>query len=252
MLAFLVWFGVAAAQDQEPPEESVPPERPLAIPLTRQAPRPLPEPARDEESEAEKVSALRSYRNQFMAVRHYSGLAMGTTTVHTDWYGGYGWGWGTVRTGVPYYYRVDGWGVFVGPQRLETLSYLDHIGDLNTQQIVKQKTRSQRTLGAALYGLGAAGVVGSIVSSAGARGAQTQAEFTQWRWAGTASVGVILGGFIGGSFPMSKARRLLTHPGQSVDLATIEEQVADYNDALRAKLDLSPTEALSVENQQSR
>ena len=238
------------AEDQ-PEDDAVRADRPLAIPLA--APRP--EPARIEAApDAEKVAAFRKYRSQFLSVRHYTGLAVGSTTVHTDWYGGYGYGygWGTVHRGVPYIYRVDDWGVFQGPQRLDTFSYLDRVGDLNKRQIVKQQVRSRRTLGGVLYALGGAGVVGSIASAAGMVNAKTQAEYSQWRIANTTSVGVIIGGFLGGSFPFSRARRLASHPGQSSDLAVIEDQVAEFNEGLRTELGLTPAEALSVEDARSR
>ncbi len=237
-----------------PPEAAPNVERPLAIPQTPRVSRPPPAPAApaDPELGADRLQALRKYRRQHLSVQHYSGLAVGST-LQTDYYGygGYGgWGWRSMH--VPYYYRVDGWGVFQGPQRLDTLSYLDRVGELSLQQVVKQKVRAKRTMGGVLYGLGVAGIAGSIVAGAGATDARTRAELSQWRLLSTASVGAILGGFIGGSFPLSKARRLLAHPGNTVDLAVIEEQVADFNEDLRLKLALTPRDVLSLENTDAR
>lgn len=231
-----------AMEPLEATPEPVPVERPLAIPRD-----PAPPPPADLEIDVEKLASIRTYRSRYLAVRHYSDVSVGTFV--SGGYGyGFGYGYGSMRTSTPYYYPVNGWGVFQGPVRLQAPAYLDLVQDEQTAGRLQKRVRSNRTAGYTLYAVGLAGVVGTIVAGTNASNARTLAELKQWRTVGTVSTLTLLGGFIGGSFPMSKARRLLTQPGLSVDLQEIEHQVSTYNEALRQDLGLTPAEVLSIEN----
>jgi hypothetical protein len=244
IIGALLSCGLAlAGEPTQTVPEPVSAARPLAIPRDP-APRPPPSvPVID----AEKLEAIRSYRSRHLAIRHYSSLSVGTAI--TPGYGyGFGYGYGSMRTSYPYYYPVNGWGVFQGPVRLQTPAYLNLVQDEPTSVLLQRRVRTNRGAGYALYAAGLAGVVGTLVAGTQASNAQTLAELKQWRTVGTVSTLALLGGFIGGSFPMSKARRLLTQPGLSVDLQEIERQVSTFNEDLREDLELTPAEVLAIEN----
>jgi len=197
--------------------------------------------------DAAKLEAFRAYRSRHLSVRHYSGVAMGTVVAGGYGYG-FGYGYGAMQTAYPYYYPVQGWGVFQGPVRLQTLDYLGLVQDVATRQRVQQRVRRNQVTGYSLFAVGVAGIAGTIVAGTGASNARTLAELQQWRTVGTVSTLGLLGGFIGGSFPLSKARRLLNQPGLSVPRADIDQQVSDFNEGLRNELGLTPAEVLSIEN----
>ena len=132
--ALTLVLGLAFAQEpgDEPPadETAVSADRPLAIPREpAPAPPSAPRAAEPAPVDAAKLVAFRAYRSRHLSVRHYSGVAMGTVVAGGYGYG-FGYGYGAMQTAYPYYYPVQGWGVFQGPVRLQTLDYLGLVQDV--------------------------------------------------------------------------------------------------------------------------
>jgi hypothetical protein len=54
-------------------------------------------------------------------------------------------------------------------------------------------------------------------------------------------------GFVGGSFPTTKAHRLQFLPGESQDYEALRAALRGHNERLAEHLDVSPEEALALE-----
>ena len=106
---------------------------------------------------------------------------------------------------------------------------------------------ARRATGTVLYVLGGVGLAGSLAGLVGADQARTYDQARTWSTVATVSM---LGGatfFVAGSFPLGKARRLLTDPTYTMSRPEAERLADEANERLRAKLGLSPAEALRLE-----
>lgn len=233
-------LAIPADEPAAPRTEVVVPDRPLAIPGRR-------EPATD-------ASAIREYRSRFLAVRNLSEAYVGTTWSY-GWYGGYGWhgpGWGWAAWPHPFVVRREEQAVFQGPNRLDVPETLGALGDSAGREVLERRIRKNRAWSGVLFGLGVAGVAGSVVGLVGMDQARTFDELTTWNAVSWGGVGLMVGGFVGGSFPSSRAWRLQLDHDATIDPAELERRVAAHNEALAAELGLDPIEAIRLEGPPAR
>lgn len=252
-------FLCAAAQDPapapEPPpappssEAPGPGEPPLAIPAPTSPPPPrVGEPGPPgSDAGAAHARAIREYRSRFLTVRPVSEAYFGTSWSY-GWYGHPGpWGGGWIAVPHPFVVRRDDWVVFQGPARIDVPRTLGALGDVTGQQQLERRIRAKRTASGVLYGVGAAGIVGTVVGLVGADQSQTYGELAQWQTVTWTGVGLMVGGFVGGSFPASRAYALQYEPEATFDMAELQGRVQDHNQRLAAELGLDPMEAVRLE-----
>lgn len=249
---WLLLVTVAAAQESG--------EGPLAIPAEPPPPRtevvvpdrPLAVPGR---SSPEKAHAVREYRARHLAIRNLSEAYVGTTWSY-GWYGGpYGWGgpgWGWGAWPHPFVVHRDEQAIFQGPNRLDVPATLGVLGDTTGQQQLERRIRRNRGAASALFGLGVAGIAASITGLVGVEQARTYDELTVWNAVSWGGVGLMVGGFVGGSFPSSRAWRLQLEPTETMEPAELDRRIQDYNERLAAALGLDPMEAVRIESEPVR
>ena len=89
--------------------------------------------------------------------------------------------------------------------------------------------------------------VATVVGAVGMDSATSPGLRRRWSYVGTSGLGALVVGFVGGSFPATKARRLETMPSESQDYDALRAKVGAYNADLAESLGLTPAEALSLE-----
>lgn len=202
---------------------------------------------------AERSEAISSYRTRHLAIRRISEIYGGGPTYTSSYYHSYGgWGFGSVHVMGSPFYRLDTWAVFQGPERLSVPVYLDKVGDTARLQDLEKRVRSNRTASTSLFVLGGAGVATSLVGLIGVDSATTEEQYLAWSAVSTSGVLAMVVGFVGGSFPASKARKLQYSAPHTLTLEEVEAAVRGYNGALREELGLSPADALRAEERQPR
>jgi hypothetical protein len=176
----------AAAQEESSPEAVD--EAPLAVPVGQEPPasarprveEPLAVPGRRQLS-AEEVAAVRTYRREQLSVRGYRETYVGSTTTFTGGYGRWGWGWGGGwGWTTPYVMEVEGWNVWQGSHPLSVPEALEALGEPGRRVELERSIRRKRSTGTALYVLGGAGLVTSIVGLVGLDQARTWPEARAW------------------------------------------------------------------------
>ncbi len=254
---------LAAAEPDAPADEDSP--IPLAIPVGESGPPPqfdgppddprpmaIPGPS----ASAEEVAARRQYARRHLSVRDTSEIVVSATTMMSPgwgygWggWGGWGWGggWGGWAWTVPTATRVDSWAVLEGTRRLDVPRALDRLGDPGARMELERRVRVRRTWGHVITGVGAAGIAAGVVGLVGLDQARTLDEARAWSAMGTAGLVGGAGALVVGSFPSSRARRLLVDPTLTIDREQAAEQAEVHNEALRVELGLSPTQALAIE-----
>jgi hypothetical protein len=195
------------------------------------------------------VAAYRDYRSRHLALRSLSEAYVGTTWSY-GWYGGYGWhgpGWGWAAWPHPFVVRREERAVFQGSERLDVPETLGALGDVTGKQQLERRIRKNRTIAGVLYGVGVAGVAASVVGLVGMDQARTYDDLTTWNVVSWGGVGLMVGGFVGGSFPSSRAWRLQLEPDATFEPAELQRRIEEHNERLAAELGLDPIEAMQLE-----
>jgi hypothetical protein len=250
LLTVLALSGGASAQE-------IPPTGgPIAIPADEPAPPPRRGPRRrglDGDTPSQDLAhaqAIRDYRDQYLSLRQVGETSVGVDYTYVP---ATGWGpYGRPRMGwraVPYTYAVHSteWAVFQGRQRLDVPGTYAALGEQSTADALERKIRANRTAANVGYGVGVAGVVASVVGMIGADQARSWPEFRTWGTVSLTGVGMMVGGFVGGTFPGAHARRLQFDHEKAFDLPDLERQFDDHNALLASQLGLSQSEAALIE-----
>jgi hypothetical protein len=217
-----------------PAPTSPPPEPPLAIP----GPAAPPASRRD-------LFALRDYQRQALAVRPISEVSVSPgTTTWSGWGGRWG-GWAT--TTPPTVWRTDTWALYEGPHRLDVPTALERLGDAAGADDLRRRIGANRTAGTALHVVGGLGLAAAITGALAADGADSDEAWAAWMNTAVVGAGAAAGGWIGGAFPLQRARRLAASPDRTLDRRVMEERVDAYNERLATSLGLSPEAALQVD-----
>ncbi len=202
-----------------------------------------------------RLTALRAYKANRLDVREEVELRGGGAWSAGGAWGGYwgpGWGYGGYAGPVVVdpIQQVRTWGVYRGPERLDVPTFLDVAGAAERKQdldldLDRLKRRSQTWSG--LAGVGIAGIVAGLVGTTQAARAEDVDAYVAWNWVTLGSSGVLTAGFIGASFPRSKASALRRYPSASMTSAEARQLVDAHNDALRDELGLSAADVWAVE-----
>lgn len=261
---WLLFAAVAAAQDSPPtdteaddgPPLAIPiPEEPAAVEVLELAPR---------DDRGADGRAIRTYREQFLALRTFGETQVGTTWDYTPvgrW-GPYGYRTGWRAWPRPYVVRTTSRGVFQGQTQLDVPSTLAALGDDAARQDLDRRIQTNQTLGNVSYGLGVAGVAASVVglialdqccSSPVLPGdVDTLRAARTWSTVSASGVVLLVGGFIGGTIPSGRAQRLQYDYATTLDLDVLGARIAEHNEQLAAEFGLTPTEAARVESHPRR
>ena len=237
----------AVQPDPAPPQPLAAPEHPLAMPGNRPAEAAL--------FDANRLQALRTYRNRRLTLHPETELHGGDTHVVGMGMGGpWGWGgwWGSTAVYTDPYYTVRTWGIYRGPQRLSVPEFLGTVGATDRKASLDHEIGHARGAARAWFtvaGIGGAGIVAGLV------GMGIADTHEQWRLMNnitfTGSL-VTIGGLLGGSFPNGKAARLERYPAASMGIDESQEYVDKYNDSLRKDLGLEPQDVWQIENRGPR
>jgi hypothetical protein len=249
----LPWFALVAVAAAQQGEEAG--DQPLAIPAEEPAPPPRTEvvvpdrPLAVPGSAPEHARAVREYRARHLAVRNLSQAYVGTGWSY-GWYGGggYGWpGWGWTAWPRPFVVRHEEQAIFQGPNRLDVPETLAVLGDTAGKERLERRIRRNRTAAGVLFGLGVAGIASSITGLVGMDQARSYDELAAWNAVSWGGVGLMVGGFVGGSFPSSRAWRLQLEPDATMEPAELQRWMSEYNARLASELGLDAMEAVRIE-----
>jgi hypothetical protein len=221
------------------------PALPLAVPV---GPRVGPAPALPGAPAltVERLATLRAYKAQRLSVREETELRGGGTSMAMGYPMGRLGGTTTFMVTDPIY-TVHTWGVYQGPDRISTPDFLavaGHKGEADAlrSDIQRYDARSKRRFGAA--GLGAGAVIAGLV---GMRVATTPEQYLAWNLATLGGSAVGISGLIAGTFPAAKAGRLERSPSAVMEPGRARSLAQEHNDALQAKLGVTPQEAWLLE-----
>src|SRR5689334_20823542 len=126
---WLFFAAVATAQEPPPAETEADDGVPLAIPISGEPEAPLEEPPPPADGAGPR--AIRTYRDQFLALRTFGETHVGTTWDYTPvgrW-GPYGYHTGWRAWPRPYVVRTTERGVFQGQKQLDVPTTLAALGD---------------------------------------------------------------------------------------------------------------------------
>ena len=208
--------------------------------------RPSPQLERPDQLDAAKLSSIREYQRRRLQLREETELRGGGSSVVSNPYGNpYTLGSSQVVTDP--IYTVRGWGIYEGPRRLTVPQYLNTIGSYEMQEYLEQDIRKLEATSKALYGLGAGGVLATVVGVIGMQNAQDQDQRVIFLATAAGGVGAMLGGFVGGSIPAGKATRIETEPAYTFTPEQVREDIDEHNEGLRQGLGLSAQEVLFIE-----
>lgn len=199
----------------------------------------------------ERLQTLRRYKAERLSVHEETELRGGGTSLAMGYpYGRIGPSTTVMMTDPVYTVRT--WGVYQGPDRITTPTFLDKVGKAGEaaalrEDISRYDRRSKRCFGVA--GIGAGVLIAGIV---GMRTAATPEEYLAWNLATLGGTAAGMGGLVVGSFPAAKAGRLERSPAAVMSPAEARALAERHNDALQRELGVSPQEAWLLEIGQDR
>jgi hypothetical protein len=194
----------------------------------------------------DQSEALRTYRDQHLAVRRWSAVyVVPTTQYDLDMHRGYGL-WSS-RYATTALVQKEGWAIFRGAQRLDNLAYLKEVGAIQEERILAQKVKAHRRMATGFTGTAIAGGVLGVISLQGMARAGTEAAYRDWRAVSGVGIATLLGGAIAGHFPSSKAQKMMSDPTAIRDLDGLQAEIATTNARLADALGLHPMQALQAE-----
>lgn len=137
--------------------------------------------------------------------------------------------------------------VYQGSEQVKAPMVFDLIGRNDLATRVEEKIQSNRRVGTTLYTVGGVGLltaVGGFIAMERGRDSGSGRLGGTMALAGLGAVGV---GFIGGTFPLTRARHLEADPSAVLPVAEIEEELDVFNEALRLELGLRPADVVLFE-----
>jgi hypothetical protein len=251
MVVWMLGVGLASARDAPngPPAEGARPSSPpraLAIPA--EAPDADPPQARlrprVQLPDASRLAAMGAFRSKRLTVRRLADLEAnrgddigpgGYVRTWGPWGPSWSWMWVPEPASAP----SGAWGVVQGGELLDVPSTLAVLADPAGAPL-ERRIRSLRTVSTAVYTVGVAGLATSVLGIAGVDRAEAPIETLRWTAVTASGVGMLVGGFVGGTLPAARANRLQFDPSASLGLLEVEEAVDGYNARLLEDLDLMP------------
>jgi hypothetical protein len=199
----------------------------------------------------DRLQTLRRYKAERLSVHEETELRGGGTAMAMGYpYGRMGPSTAVMMTDPVYTVRT--WGVYQGPDRISTPSFLDKVGKASEatalrEDVARYQRRSKGCFGVA--GIGAGVLVAGLI---GMRAATTPEEYLAWNLATLGGTAAGMGGLVVGSFPAAKASRLERSPATVMTPAEARALAERHNDALQKQLGVTPQEAWLLELGQDR
>lgn len=244
-------------------DQAIPVEVPAAIPaaipssIPGNAPRHPSERAGAQRS-PERLQALRQYQDERLTLRPETEVSGGNSfVVGGVWgggyrpgpYGGLHYGWAVPGAVITEPLTLErGWGVYQGPQRLDTPELLRATGQDLRAADLEHDIRRAKFASNVWLGVAGAGVATAISGMMAQSIAESRDEAIFFNNVTLGGVGVAAFGLIGSSFPATKARALRHDPAATLSLQETQELVRKNNEALRSQLGLSPDDVWQVES----
>lgn len=240
-----IWLAAAHADDPTlavPFDEVAPAKRPLAIPSG-------PPEVESGMSSAERLSALRQYQRQRLSINPEIQVYGGGTRVYSGV--GFGFGFPGFGTGVVVTDPIQTaktHGAYQGAQWLSVPNFLAEVGASNLQRQVIADIETAQRRSRLFYIAAGAGVAGLVLGSYGARTARSAEEYYLYSSMILPSLGVTVGGLLGGAVPAARAERLRRYPIDSIGIVRAQELADEHNEALRQSLGLHPEDVWEIES----
>jgi hypothetical protein len=199
----------------------------------------------------DRLQTLRRYKAERLSVHEETELRGGGTALAMGYpYGRMGPSTAVMMTDPVYTVRT--WGVYQGPDRISTPSFLDKVGKASEatalrEDVARHQRRSKGCFGVA--GIGAGVLVAGLI---GMRAATTPEEYLAWNLATLGGTAAGMTGLVVGSFPAAKANRLERSPAAVMTPAEARALAERHNDALQRELGVTPQEAWLLELGQDR
>ncbi len=232
------------------PAPSAPPGPVLALPAPSGV-GPAPAVAGAPALTMDRLQTLRRYKAERLSVHEETELRGGGTAMAMGYpYGRMGPSTAVMMTDPVYTVRT--WGVYQGPDRISTPTFLDKVGKASEatalrEDVARYQRRSKAAFGVA--GIGAGVLVAGLI---GMRAAATPEEYLAWNLATLGGTAAGMGGLVVGSFPAAKASRLERSPAAVMSPAEARALAERHNDALQKQLGVTPQEAWLLELGQDR
>jgi hypothetical protein len=144
-------------------------------------------------------------------------------------------------------YTERTWGIYRGPERLNTPTFLGLVGETQRRDEVVQQLHDYRRSSRIWGGVAGAGLAAVLTGFVGMSGAESKTEWVTWNQVslgGTVVTGV---GLIGASFPAGKSARLSRDPSALMEVQEARRLADEHNERLRLELDLRPDEVWLME-----
>ena len=254
-----------ASAAADAPAASAPPAAPMTAPAAAPAapagpvlalpapsgPGPAPAVAGAPALTMDRLQTLRRYKAERLSVHEETELRGGGTALAMGYpYGRMGPSTALMMTDPVYTVRT--WGVYQGPDRISTPSFLDKVGKASEatalrEDVARHQRRSKGCFGVA--GIGAGVLVAGLI---GMRAATTPEEYLAWNLATLGGTAAGMTGLVVGSFPAAKANRLERSPAAVMTPAEARALAERHNDALQRELGVTPQEAWLLELGQDR
>lgn len=265
VFALPLFFGLSPALAQEVYADS-----PAAIPVDEQAiPLAVPSEAPGDgprhpserpgaQRSPQSLQALRQYQDERLSIHAETEYSGGSSVVVGGvWGGGYRPGpYGGLHYsfGVPSAIVTEpitlerGWGVYQGPQRLDTPELLRATGQDIRATDLERDIRRAKFASNVWLGVAGAGVATAISGMMAQSIAESRDEAIFFNNVTLGGAGVAALGLIGSSMPAARARALRHDPSTTLSLQETQELVRKNNEALRSQLGLSPDDVWQVES----
>ena len=207
-----------------------------------------------QDAQQEKLNALRQYQRERLELSSEVNITGGASTAYMRGpmmgYGGVGFSSGFVVSDPIYTTRTLR--VYQAKEPISSLYFFDLIEDeemFNSVERQAKKYRKRRKVGrvVALLGLGTA-----VSGWVGVSQASNEIEVVVYSNLSLLGSLVGFGGLLGSSFPTSKEVALLRTPLSSMSKLEVENQIDQYNDALRLELGLTVEDVLLIESGQKQ
>ncbi len=195
---------------------------------------------------ARNPQAMHVYRADHLRVVPVTSWTYHNQTVGFSTYSGYGWS-SFFALGPSFATPHHEWRVAKGPTVISVPRFLELSGQTELREDLLQKVKRNKTAATVFGGVAAvsaATLIAGLFTEANATDVEGQILGMQMYNYGGLGVAV---GLVAASIPGGRAKRWVAQPSAVMTPEEAEGFVRQHNDALRASLGLTPTEAFEIE-----